>query len=86
MQIIIKMNYFCLRKKNYLRTFIMKDLTEELTVKSNFDYLSYIVESSGNETNFTGVEDPMVFLNDIKIGKLRLEEVKENYKKILINS
>ena len=86
MQIIIKMNYFCLRKKNYLRTFIMKDLIEELTVKSNFDYLSYIVESSGNETNFTGVEDPMVFLNDIKIGKLRLEEVKENYKKILINS
>ena len=86
MQIIIKMNYFCLRKKNYFRTFIMKDLIEELTVKSNFDDLSYIIESSGNETNFTGVEDPMVFLNDIKIGKLRLEEVKENYKKILINS
>ena len=45
------------------------DTMKELTKKIDYDDLNFIVESSGNEANFTGVEDPMVFLNDIKTGK-----------------
>ena len=52
------------------------DRIEELTKKSNDDELNFIIESSDDETNFTKVEDPMIFLNDIKTGKLKLEEGK----------
>ena len=45
------------------------DTMKELTKKIDYDDLNFIVKSSGNEANFTGVEDPMVFLNDIKTGK-----------------
>ena len=47
---------------------------EELTKKINYDDLNFIFQSSGDETNFTKVEDPIVFLNDIKTDKTRLEE------------
>ena len=45
------------------------DRVEELTKNINYDNLNSIVQSSGNQTNFIEVEDPMVFLNDIKRGK-----------------
>ena len=50
--------------------------TEGLTKKLNHDDLNFIVQSSGDETNFTKVDDPIVFLNDIKTGTIRLEEAK----------
>ena len=53
------------------------DTIEELTKKNNYDGLNSIVENSGAETNLTKVEDPMVFLNNIKTSKVKLNEVKE---------
>ena len=64
------------------------DKIEELTKKINYDDLNFIVESSGDETSFTKVEDPMVFLNNIKRGKIKLEERKilqEDFNKLLKN-
>ena len=56
-----------------MKDLIMKDLTQNIT----YDDLNFIVESSGDKTNFTKVEDPMVFLNNIKTGKIKLEEAKK---------
>ena len=53
------------------------DTIEELTKKKNYDGLNSVVENSGDEANLTKVEDPMVFLNDIKTSKVKLNEVKE---------
>ena len=53
------------------------DTIEELTKKNNYDSLNSVVENSGDEANLTKVEDPMVFLNDIKTSKVKLNEVKE---------
>ena len=64
------------------------DRVEELTKNINYDNLNSIVQSSGNETNFIEVEDPMVFLNDIKRGKWKLEKTKnlqEGFRKLLKN-
>ena len=64
------------------------DRVEELTKNINYDNLNSLVQSSGNETNFIEVEDPMVFLNDIKRGKWELEKTKnlqEGFRKLLKN-
>ena len=50
------------------------DKIEGLTKKTNYDDLNFIVQSSGDETDFTKVENPMVFLNNIKTGKIKVEE------------
>ena len=52
------------------------DKIEELTKKINYDDLNFIVESSGDENNFTKVDNPMVFLNNIKTGEIALEQAK----------
>ena len=64
------------------------DKIEESTKKINYDNLNFVVESGGNETNFTNLEDLTVILNDIKTDKLKLEEVKklqEDFNKHLKN-
>ena len=48
--------------------------------KIDYDNLKYVVESSGDEYSFNKVEDPVAFLNDIKKGKISLEETKEQQK------
>ena len=40
--------------------------TEILTNKNNYGDLNFIVQSSGDETSVKKVDDPVVFLNDIK--------------------
>ena len=64
------------------------DRIDELTKKNNYDKLNFIVENTGAKTNFTEVKDPMIFLNNIKTGKLKLEEAKnlqEDFNKLLKN-
>ena len=64
------------------------DRVEELTKNINYGNLNSIVQSSGNETNFIEVKDPMVFLNDIKRGKWEKEKTKnlqEGFRKLLKN-
>ena len=48
--------------------------------KIDYDNLKYVVESSGAEYNFNKVKDPITFLDDIKKGKISLEEAKEKQK------
>ena len=48
--------------------------------KIDYDNLKYIAESSGVEYNFNRIKDPITLLNDIKEGKISLEEAKEKQK------
>ena len=50
--------------------------------KIDYNNLKYFVVSSGDEYSFDELDDPLVFLNDIKKGKISLEEAKnqqQNY-------
>ena len=54
--------------------------------KIDYNNLKYVVISSGDEYEFYKLEDPLVFLNDIKKGKISLEKAKnqqQNYYKPL---
>ena len=48
--------------------------------KTDYGNLKYAVESSGDEYRFIKIEDPIALLNDIKKGKISLEEAKEQQK------
>ena len=48
--------------------------------KIDYDNLKYAVESSGDEYSFNKIKDPMIFLDDIKKGKISLEKAKEQQK------
>ena len=48
--------------------------------KIDYDDLKYVVESSGDEYSFNKVKDPISLLNNIKKGKISLEEAKEQQK------
>ena len=56
------------------------DKLEELNNKIDYDNLKYVVESSGDEYSFNKIEDHIALLNDIKKGKISLEEAKEKQK------
>ena len=49
---------------------------EELTKKIDYNDLNFIVNSTDSETNFSGVEDPITFLTNIKTNKITIEEAK----------
>ena len=44
--------------------------------KIDYNNLKYVVVSSGDEYRFDKLDDPLVFLNDIKKGKISLKEAK----------
>ena len=48
--------------------------------KIDYDDLKYVVESSGDEYSFNKVKDPISLLNNVKKGKISLEEAKEQQK------
>ena len=50
---------------------------KELTRKIDYDDLKFIAQSSGNKTDFTEIEDLIVFLNNIKKGELTREKAKD---------
>ena len=60
------------------------DKLEELNNKIDYDNLKYVVESSGDKYSFNKIKDPIVLLNDIKKGKISLEEAMSNKKIITI--
>ena len=62
---------------------IYNDRLEQLQLAShNVDYnnLSYEVITSGNRYQFDGVKDPLVFLKEIKEGRISIEEAKNMQK------
>ena len=54
------------------------DKIEELNNKINYDNLKHVVEKSGDEYRFNKIKDPMIFLDDIKKGKISLKEAKQH--------
>ena len=48
--------------------------------KIDYDNLKDVVESGGEEYSFDKIKDPIALLNDIKKGKISLEEAKEKQK------
>ena len=48
--------------------------------KTDYDNLKYVVERSGDKYSFNKIKDPIALLNDIKKGKISLEEAKEKQK------
>ena len=52
------------------------DKIKELNNKINYDNLKYVVVSSSKKFDFDSLENPIAFLNDIKKGKISLEEAK----------
>ena len=71
----IKINYYFQGKKKSLKLFTIKGMIK-LSKKIDYDNLKYTVTSSGEEFEFDKSEDPVLFLNDIKKGKISLEEAK----------
>ena len=62
------------------------DKIKELSTKIDYKNLKYTAIRSGEESEFDKSEDPLVFLNDIKKGKISLEEAKnlqQDYEKYL---
>ena len=55
-----------------------RDKIEELNNKIDYDNLQYVAVNSGKIYNFSELTDPLTFLNEIKKGKMSLEEAK-NY-------
>ena len=54
------------------------DKIEELNNKIDYDNLQYVAINSGKIYNFSELTDPLTFLDEIKKGKMSLEEAK-NY-------
>ena len=62
------------------------DEIEKMNKEVNYKNLKYKVISSGEKFEFDKSEDPLVFLNDIRVGKISIQEAKniqEEYKKYL---
>ena len=62
------------------------DKIKELSTKIDYNNLKYTAISSGEEFEFDKSDDPLVFPNDIKKGKISLEEEKnlqQDYEKNL---
>ena len=49
--------------------------------KIDYDNLKYVVEKSGEKCRFNKIKDPITFLNDIKEGKISIQEAKDQQKK-----
>ena len=75
---IIKINYYFRKKEKIFKDIYNErlDKIEELNNKINYNNLKYVVVSSGDEYRFDKLDDPLVFLNDIKKGKTSLKEAK----------
>ena len=59
------------------------DKIEELNNKIDYDNLQYVVVNSGKIYNFSELTDPLTFLNELKKGKMSLEQAKNNQKNYL---
>ena len=49
---------------------------EKLSKKRNYSDLKFVVQSAVKETDFTKVDDPIVFPNNIEKGKTTKEKTK----------
>ena len=85
---VIKIKLLLSREREIFKNICNKrlDKIEELSKKNDYNNLTYTAISSGEEFEFDKSEDPVLFLNDIKKGKISLEEAKnlqQDYEKYL---
>ena len=59
------------------------DKIEELNNKSDYDNLEYVAVNSGKIYDFTRLKDHLTFFEEIKKGKISLEEAKNNQQNYL---
>ena len=73
----MKMNYCYQMKKKYENIYNKRlDAIEELSKKNYYNNLKFMAESSGNETDFTKKENPIVFLTNFRANKIIIERAK----------
>ena len=73
------MNYGFQRKRKCLRIYNKRlNKIDELSEKIDYGDLIFIVNSSGLETNFSELKDPVAFLDSIKKPKISIEQEKKN--------
>ena len=53
------------------------DKIEEINNKIDYNNLNYVVAGTGDEYNFNNLDDPLTFLNNIKKGKISMNEAIE---------
>ena len=72
----MKMNYCYLRKKIFKDIYNERfDRLEELTKEIDYNDLNFVAECTGAETDFTNIENLIVFLNNIKTNKITIKEI-----------
>ena len=81
---IIKIKYYFQKKEKFFKDIYNKrlDKIEELNNKIDYDNLKHVVVNNGKIFDFAGLKDPITFLDEIKKGKMSLEEAKnfqQNY-------
>ena len=76
--LIIKINYYFQKKEKSLKIF-----KEELNHETNYDNLEYVVVNGGKIFDFSTLKDPLTLLEEIKKGKISLEEAKNNQQNYL---
>ena len=62
------------------------DKIEELNNKIDYNNLNYVVAGTGDKYRFDDLDDPLTFLNNIKIGKILMDKAMEqqyNFRKYL---
>ena len=64
------------KEREIFKNIYNERLKKKLNKKNDYNNLKYSVMSTGEEFEFDKSEDPLVFLNDIKKGKISLDEAK----------
>ena len=77
---IIKITITFKKKREIFKDIYNKrlDKIEELNNKIDYDNLRYVILNRGKIFDFAGLKDPLTFLDEIKKGKMSLEEAKNN--------
>ena len=82
-----KKELLILKERKIFRDIYHDRLYQLQFASSDIDYhnLSYEVTSSGKKCEFDGSEDPLLIFNDIKEGKISIQEAKKHKKNIINN-
>ena len=78
------MNFCFQRKKKYLKIFTTKDQIKQMNHLKKNDYtdLKYPVSSIDQETDFSELKDPVAFLDNIRKGKISIEEARQKQEEL----
>ena len=75
---ILKISYYIQKNEKFLRIFIKKRLNKiELTKKIDGNNFIFTTLSTGETVDFTGKNDPLIFLKKIRDSKITIERAKE---------